>query len=338
MSALADKSLNIPGTSALPTYASATEVELAGIAPLTSTASLPPAYDDATATVTVPAGSDDTLGSSDGPPRAPFAPTVHFQIETEGKPWLSLPIGTRPDPIPVYRVEAGSWAPGSTPAYVSLRSSRSSNNCSLVRGDDDGSQMPVCTTLYRFGPGKPPVLRLPRALISPHAGPASPACPPGERAHGDVRTEGDGDLDLLVMPKSLVTRTQVLETPLGTFQWRYASRREVTAAERADDLLVCELVTRVALAGRRKAREETARVAQLVRGPGTRTEGTGRSAAGNGGRLAIDLARWTGPKGGMRDAVEALVIASCVCMLKKEVDRRRMHQMMIMAGAASGGG
>ncbi|KAK1967495.1 hypothetical protein LY78DRAFT_656211 [Colletotrichum sublineola] len=241
MSALADKSLNIPGTSALPTYASATEVELAGIAPLTSTASLPPAYDDATATVTMPAGSDDTLGSSDGPPRAPFAPTVHFQIETEGKPWLSLPIGTRPDPIPVYRVEAGSWAPGSTPAYVSLRSSRSSNSCSLVRGDDDGSQMPVCTTLYRFGPGKPPVLRLPRALISPHAGPASPACPPGERAHGDVRTEGDGDLDLLVMPKSLVTRTQVLETPLGTFQWRYASRREVTAAERADDLLVCEL-------------------------------------------------------------------------------------------------
>ncbi|KAK1597700.1 uncharacterized protein LY79DRAFT_666523 [Colletotrichum navitas] len=134
---------------------------------------------------------------------------------------------------------------------------------------------PVCTTLYHFGPGKPPVLRLPRAPVSA----------PGEPA--------DGDLDVSVVPKSLVSRTQVLETP---------------------------------------------RVAQLVRGPGTRTEGTGRSAAGKGDRLAADLSRWTGPKGGRaRDAVEALVVASCVCMLKKEVDRRRMHQMVIMAGAASGG-
>ncbi|KAK1988313.1 hypothetical protein LZ30DRAFT_578399 [Colletotrichum cereale] len=303
----------MPDTPRLPAYASSTESELTEIAPSMSTPSLPPAYDDATAT-------DDVPGGSDGPPRTPFAPTVHFQVETAGKPWLSLPVGTRPDPIPIYRVEAGSWAPGSTPAYVSLRFSRGDGSCRLVRGDDDGSQTPVCTTLYRFGPGKPPVLRLPRALVSPHAAPA------------------DADLDLPVMSKSLVTRTQVLKTPLGTFQWRYASRREVAAAEGVDDLLVCELVTRVALAGGRKTREETARVAQFARGPGTRTGGTGRSAAGNGGRLAVDLARWTGPKGGARDAVEALVIAGCVCMLKKEVDRRRMHQMMIMAGGASGGG
>ncbi|EFQ32222.1 uncharacterized protein GLRG_07366 [Colletotrichum graminicola M1.001] len=211
MSVLADKSHDIHGTSALPTYACATEVELTEIAPSASTASLPPAYDDATATASATASRDDTLGSPDGPPRVPFAPTVHFQVETAGKPWLSLPVGTRPDPIPIYRVEAGgSRAPGSTPAYVSLRFSRGSNSCHLVRGrDDDASQSPVCTTLYRFGPGKPPILRLPRALVSP----------PGEPA-------ADGDLDVSVMPKSLVSRAQVLETPLGTFQWRYASRRE----------------------------------------------------------------------------------------------------------------
>ncbi|KAK2033469.1 hypothetical protein LX32DRAFT_509665, partial [Colletotrichum zoysiae] len=223
MSALADKSHDISGNSALPTYANAAEVELAEVARSTSTSSLPPAYDDdaTAATASVPVGIDDTLGGPDGPPRAPFAPTAHFQIETAGKPWLSLPVGTRPDPIPIYHVEAGSWSPGSTPAYVSLRFSRSSNSCRLVRGaadDDGGSQTPpVCTTIYRFGPGKPPVLRLPRALVSPHAAPA-PSLPPGELA--------DGGLDVSIVPKSLVTRTQVLETPLGRFQWRYASRRE----------------------------------------------------------------------------------------------------------------
>jgi hypothetical protein len=34
---------------------------------------------------------------------------------------------------------------------------------------------------------------------------------------------------------------------------------------------------------------------------------------------------------------EALVVATCLTMLKKEVDRRRMIQMMVIAGAAGGG-
>ncbi|GKT86676.1 hypothetical protein Ct61P_04526 [Colletotrichum tofieldiae] len=194
------------------------------------------------------------------------SPPTYSNVETLGKQWLSLPVGTRPDPIPVYRVEAGSWTPESAPAYVSLRFSRSDNSCHLVRGDD-GSRTPVCTTLYRFGPGKPPVFHLPQSLVSPHAPPASSA--------GELRQEDDET-------RSLTTRTQILKTPLGTFRWRYASRRERAAVSGADDLLICELVQNVALAGGKKAEEKTARVAQFVRGAETRTKGSGRSTAGNG--------------------------------------------------------
>ncbi|OBR03608.1 hypothetical protein CH63R_12735 [Colletotrichum higginsianum IMI 349063] len=350
MPVLADKLHNIPSTSSLPTYSSVTEIELAELSPSTSSSNLPPTYDDATATATTATVSastgrrDVTASSSSEPSLAVFAPTVHFQIETLGKQWLSLPVGTRPDPIPVHRVEAGSWDPGSLPAYVSLRFSRSDNSCHLVRGDD-ASKTPVCTTLYRFGPGRPPVFRLPQSLVSPHGPPGSPAGEPMQVDDDDddddddrVRAN-DGELDLPIVSNSLTTRAQRLKTPLGTFQWRYASSRERAAAvECADDLLVCELVRSVAVAGGKKTEEgAAATVAQFVRGPGTRTKGSGRSTAGNGGRLMVDLARWTDRKDGARDAVEVLVVASCVCMLKKEVDRRRIQQMMIMAGGAGGG-
>ncbi|KAJ0158636.1 hypothetical protein CTA2_11170 [Colletotrichum tanaceti] len=346
MPVLADKLPKIPRTSSLPTYSSVTEVELAELSPSTSPSSLPPTYDDATATATTTTASastgrrDVTASSSSEPSLAAFAPTAHFQIETLGKQWLSLPVGTRPDPIPVHRVEAGSWDPGSLPVYVSLRFSRSDNSCHLVRGDD-ASQTPVCTTLYRFGPGRPPVFRLPESLVSPYGPPASPAGEPmqvddNDGDEDDVVGANNGKLDLPIVSNSLITRAQRLKTPFGTLQWRYASSRERAAAvEGADDLLVCELMRRVAVASGKKTEEKVAAtVAQFVRGPGTRTKGTGRSTAGNGGRLAVDLARWTDRKDGARDAVEVLVVASCVCMLKKEVDRRRVQQMMIMAGGA----
>lgn len=336
MSALASKLRADPSTSSLPTYSSATDIELTNIpsSTSTSTSSLPPTYDDATAASSSHAADAESSAGAQATAAAPsFTPTVHLQIETSGKQWLSLPTGTRPDPVPVYRVEAGSWAPDSTPAYVSLRFSRNDGSCQLVRGDDE-SQTPVCTTLYRFGPGKPPNFRLPQSLISPHTPPAGP----DQRRDGEVEEEEEIDgLDLKIASRSITSRTQLLKTPLGTFQWRYASRKERAAVPGADDLLVCEIVETAALAGGRKTEETTTRVAQLVRGEGTRSMGSGRSTAGNGGRLMVDLARWADLKGGGREAVEVLVVASCVCMLKKEVDRRRMQQIMIMAGGAGGG-
>ncbi|TDZ66016.1 hypothetical protein CTRI78_v003329 [Colletotrichum trifolii] len=333
MAILAGKTASTANTAATPaTYSSATETELASLTPTTSISSLPPTYDDATAstssaiitTTSVATDASVPLGSPPPASIVSFTPTIHFQIETVGKQWFSLPIGTRPDPIPAYRVESGQWSPHSAPAYTSLRFCRSDNSCQLIRGDD-GSQTPVCTTLYRFGPGKPPILRL--------SGPAGLASSSSsvDDSHGVASEE----LDIQIRPKSITSRTQVLKTPYGTFRWRYASAKERLVVEGADQLLLCELVQQVALDGG-KTGENATRIAQLVRGRETRSRGSGRTSAGNGGRLMVDLSRWTDLKEGGRDAVEGLVVASCICMLKKEVDRRRVQQMMLMGAGASG--
>ncbi|KAF6842323.1 hypothetical protein CMUS01_03214 [Colletotrichum musicola] len=323
-----------------PTYSSVTEVELSNLSRSTSSSSRPPTYDDATTstssaiitTRTVDTDASVVLTSLSATALVSFTPTTHFQIETSGKQWLSLPTGTRPDPIPVYRVEEGSWTPHSTPAYTSLRFSRGDSSCHLVRGDD-ASQTPVCTTLYRFGPGKPPVFRLPRQPPSQSSA-SDPSSPTGTLV-SEQEDEANEELDLPIVSKSITSRTQVLKTPHGTFQWRYASRKERAAVPEANQLLVCELVQKVALEGGKHAEEKT-RIAQLIRGEGTRSRGSGRTTAGNGGRLMVDLFKWTELKDGSREVAEGLIVASCICMLKKEVDRRRMQQIMIL-GAGVGG-
>ncbi|KAE9573814.1 hypothetical protein CGMCC3_g10090 [Colletotrichum fructicola] len=334
MSTLTETPQPVLRTSSLPSYCSATElpsssvVNLTELSPGTRLSNSPPTYDDATArsfsnaSIRPPPNTPDSRSSDSSPSRAGecFTPTVQFQIESSGKHWLSLPRGTRPDPIPVFRVEEGRWN-CSTPAYRSLRFSRSDNSCILIRGDDT-AQMPVCTTLYRFGPGKPPVFRLPNENSSLH----------GSAVVTEICEE---DSDLQIRSKSLTSRTQVLKTPCGTFRWRYASRKERAAIDGADTLLICELVQQAIPANGMKTEEKASRVAQLVRGEKTRTPGTGRTTAGNGGRLMMDLFRWTDLKNGGKDTVECLIVASCICMLKKEVDRRRMHQLMAVgAGVA----
>ncbi|KAL0940725.1 uncharacterized protein CTRU02_203488 [Colletotrichum truncatum] len=347
MATLVDHPKGVDNNIPLPEYSPAEGLQLAELTPSTSTSSLPPTYDDATASVSSAVVARDAYASGSLPPTTTtgFTPTVQFQIETTGKQWLSLPTGTPPVPIPVYRVEAGSWTEQSTPAYVSLRFSRKDSSCHLMHGDDQ-SQMPVCTTLYRFGPGKPPVFRLPRENSSGSASAGSPLSSPlpnteDQAFHADTSKAEEpsvekNELDLPIVSKSLTSRTQVLKTPHGTFQWRYASREERATVEGADSLLVCELVQKVSPEGGRKPEEKTRKIAQLVRGEGTRSQGSGRSTAGNGGRLMIDLFRWTDLKDGGREVVEHLVVASCICMLKKEVDRRRMQQMMILGMGATG--
>ncbi|EFY96810.1 hypothetical protein MAA_07623 [Metarhizium robertsii ARSEF 23] len=76
-------------------------------------------------------------------------------------------------------------------------------------------------------------------------------------------------------------------------------------------------------------------VAQLVRSEALRTPGTSGATAGNGGRLLMDLGEWVGGKTEAR-AAEVLVLSSCLVMLKKEVDRRRAAQFMVLAGASGG--
>ncbi|ERT00037.1 uncharacterized protein SPSK_09341 [Sporothrix schenckii 1099-18] len=90
-----------------------------------------------------------------------------------------------------------------------------------------------------------------------------------------------------------------------------------------------------------KPREVRRPVARLIRSNALRTPGTSKHDAGNGGRLQIDLHEWlsvakeaefgdvkTAPPHDLdgqtnRDMVVTLAVASCISMLKKELDRRR---------------
>lgn len=70
------------------------------------------------------------------------------------------------------------------------------------------------------------------------------------------------------------------------------------------------------------------RLAALIRNEETRTPGSKSCSAGNGGELVL------GEDIGGKDGInEDLVIAMCLLMLKKEVDRRRTVQFMMIASA-----
>jgi hypothetical protein len=72
------------------------------------------------------------------------------------------------------------------------------------------------------------------------------------------------------------------------------------------------------------------RIATLVRNDETRTPGSKSCSAGNGGELVLG----EGVDG--NDGVsEDLVVATCLLMLKKEIDRRRTVQFMMIAGAGA---
>lgn len=294
------------GHSTLPPDYGATEgYELAQLSPASSSAESLPRY----TTTYENGGSSSSARHPSG-----FHPSKLLQIEAPGFALIAFPLPPRPDPIYVFGVNPTGELEQAE--YVSIRPARNSGSCFLARPDDP-AQTPICTTTYRFGPGKPPKIRL--------LGGAG---------------EDDHDEEFELSCKGCLTRSVVMRTHLGTFEWRYSSRAERRAAqssvgEEVDCLLVLDRVTNVALEGG-KQEERRMRVAQFVRSAGLRTPGTRRSTAGNGGRLILDLREWADRKG-EAEQMELLAVASCVSMMKKEVDRRRMHQTMVIMGGASGG-
>ncbi|KAL2133348.1 hypothetical protein VTI74DRAFT_2512 [Chaetomium olivicolor] len=317
--------------------------------------SAPPPYDEA-----VPSSS------------SPFNPTVHLQIETPGKPWFSLPLPPRPDPIPIFTLHpedssSSAAAAVHTPTFTSLRPERASGSCYLLPTATTATSpteafSPLSTTTYRFGPNRPPRVR----LFAPHSEPLNPStlhhllfCK-DDSNHDDEEALGVRPWDdFTVTSLGLLTRSVSLRTRLGTFQWRYASRRERASAGRTtghdiSSLLVLERVVRVARArnvssspnggGSSGKDDEEIRttVAHLLRGPGLRAEGSTGSSAGNGGRLVIDLG-FLDRDGDLaegkveREMAVVMVVTTCLVMLKREVDRRRAQQIAIMAGGAGGG-
>jgi hypothetical protein len=303
-----------------------------GKGPFTSQTSLPPPYEgvdnielgalsNASSTSSLP---DYETVAPDYSSAAGFHPTLSYQIETKGHPLIALPRPPKPVPMPVYAV-----TPSGEPAekiYECIRPTRGSGSC-LLYHVPTSTEVPVCTTTYRFGPGRPPKIR----LLDP--------INPGPGSSLDTNTDvglASGEEEFEIVGRGCATRAVSIRTHLGTFQWRYANKAERKAAG-ADSLVVMERITTVAHQGGR-AEEQYRRVAQLVRNSDYRSSGTGRSTAGNGGRLMMDLREWSSGDG--KDEarqLEIIVVASCIAMLKKEIDRRRLHQAMVIAGGAGGG-
>jgi hypothetical protein len=118
------------------------------------------------------------------------------------------------------------------------------------------------------------------------------------------------------------SRAQTFVSSAGmTLEWSYISER---SSSREKTLLVlCEK-------GNDRSTQRGRRIAKLVRSDETRPTESTWSYAGNGGELVID-------RDACKGVDEALIVATCLVMLKKEIDRRRSLRMLVLSVALSGG-
>ena len=174
---------------------------------------------------------------------------------------------------------------------------RTKGNCDLVRAGDE-ARTPIATTRYRPGPSADPVVEI---------------------------LDDAADRAEFRMETRWTSRTLAFDFGGRRFEWRYGGRKERKRVQEArgegcDNLLILEWVMG----------DERRQIARLVRGEGTRTPGTKKSNAGNGGRLELSLeGEWSsgdGVEGGGSGISEPMVVVTVLVMLKKEIDRMRGWQ------------
>jgi hypothetical protein len=250
--------------------------------------------------------SSDSLVSADGkastlvdPFVTAFSPTQILHINAQGIRAFRPPFPSSELEIPIYNDTDGALA------YMSTRARVRGGNAILSapgRGDLVASE-------YRWGPGRDPVIKM------------------LERKDGQRHIKVSG---------KWTSRDQMFTdsaVPI-VFHWTYKKEvREVVGKDGTKTTKkLTVLVMEVHGAHGEKGNSDATRIAELTRGPEKRTPGSGYHNAGNGGELGIDE---TAAKG--LGIPEELVVASCVMMLKKEIDRRRAIQAMAMSAAISGG-
>ena len=228
-----------------------------------------------------------------------FTETSQLQVEAIGYDMNQALTGRTLENISVYRVESGEIE------YISNRLKKNSNSCALVRASDP-RQFTLISTIYRFGPGRHPRMRI---LPSDYGVSV-------EEALNDDNVRGE---QVEVKSRSLVSRGQIFDTSLGKFEWRYGTKEERAGCD-ADSLLVMERIDRVSLPNDTKSKSG-ARIAQFIRNDQFRTLNSKKYSGGNGGRLMMDLHMWNDDKRTNACDIEAFVVASCILMLKREADR-----------------
>lgn len=240
-----------------------------------------------------------------------FHPTRSLTVDAHGIGVFRLPLPSREMEIPIYSTADGSLL------YLSTRD-RHRSGSAVLSSPQIGD---LISTEYFFGPGRDPVVTI-----------LSPAVRFGmHREKVDFRTES-APASFKVTNK-WTSRATRFNAPGGkTFEWKYGKRKEENG--KSTNLLILRSVDDACSdeADPKDQHLQGRIVAELVRGEETRTPGSSRCSSGNGGRLLIDESECA--KHGLGEPV---VVATCLMMLKKEIDRRRGMQMAMMGAMASGG-
>lgn len=235
-----------------------------------------------------------------------FTPTRTLLINARGIRFVRLPMPSGQLEIPITDTNGKL-------VYVSSRTKKCSGNATLA----DASGADLLFSEYMFGPGREPKIRF------------------LDRASNGQDVMKD-DAATIVTKGKWTSRQQSFILPGGnTFTWKYVKERDAfaSAAEGKDKRkvhLALEIEEPSSPVFGRAKDASRRRIAELVRNAEARTPGTSVSDAGNGGQLQIDGAYCESTS-----LKEEVVVASCLMMLKKEIDRRRAVQFAIIAGAAS---
>lgn len=233
----------------------------------------------------------------------PNKPKRSLFIYTKGIPLLRLPAPSSELQICIYNNAPNDGDEGNL-AFTSTRTKRSSGNCVLTAaGHSLETQQRgsiAIETEYFFGPGRDPVLHV-----------LDTALP-----------EGKQQMDIKTTSK-WTSRSQTFALSDGrSFTWAYKKSHSVFGSSEKDgkDNSTALVMTL----------DDGKVIAALIRNKDTRTPGSKSCSAGNGGELV--LMEGIGSSEGVS---EELIVASCLLMLKKEMDRRRMVQAMMISAAVT---
>lgn len=188
----------------------------------------------------------------------------------------------------------------------------------------DANGAELTASEYRWGPGRDPKIRLigqaaltDRTIVTKQKSTTAESSAIDDNAVAEITTKSSW---------TFRRHEFMLPSNLGSFTWRYVRERDAFRSTNGKDKKRFHLVLEVTFTNTsssislpdKDVQIYVKRAAELVRNAETRTPGTSATDAGNGGELRIDaeLCENVGLK-------EEWVVASCLMMLKKEIDRNR---------------
>ncbi len=253
-------------------------------------------------------------------------PTSILQIQSQGKGWFSFPIFASEPEIPILSETLEK-------KYLCIKPEKRSGSCYLVAAGDGNNhengnkkEIPIARTKYTWGPFRNPVVWVVDVgRVRNQDGVVQAGNEEGDQ-NAEEESEESGE-SFEIIKKDIWNYNFYFSSPKwkGRFEWRYAGRAERKMfGKDINNLLVLE---KVIPSNREGEKPDIIRIAQLIRGPETRTPGTKASDAGNGGRLKM----WLQNNEGETMIDEITVVMTCLVMLKKEIDRARARQIAMMS-------